>query len=87
MPVVTVQTFHLMLDIKWGGDIWMQDSEGAVHEVTALLGPSSRNSLLSLRAGHTVAATGLVIREECQPAQEAMGAPHATCHFTWAEVI
>jgi hypothetical protein len=66
----------------------MQDGERAVFEVTALLGTSSRNALLSMRPGHTVVATYLVICEPYQPAQEVLGPPpQATFQCTWAEVI
>ncbi|BDA46838.1 hypothetical protein COCOBI_09-2910 [Coccomyxa sp. Obi] len=65
----------------------IMDSGEAVYDVTAVLGPSSGNALLSMRAGQTVAATGLCAREPGQSAQEGVEASAGQASFScvWAE--
>lgn len=68
--------------------VLVQDGEHSVYDVTAHLGPSSGNALLSMRAGQTVAATGLSAREPGQSAQEDLEASAHQASFScvWAEV-
>ncbi len=61
----------------------MQDGEQSVYHVTAHLGPSGGIALLSMRAGQTVAATGLSTREPGQRAQEGLEASASQASFSW----
>lgn len=68
--------------------VLVQDGEQSVYDVTAHLGPSSGNAPLSMRAGQTVAVTGLSAREPGQIAPEGLEASARQASFScvWAEV-